>query len=57
MNGYAPIDTLRIGLVGSGFIANFHLQALMSVRHVDGHRNLQSDRGSPRSTGGKGERA
>jgi predicted dehydrogenase len=34
MNGYAPIDTLRIGLVGSGFIANFHLQALMSVRHV-----------------------
>ncbi len=34
MNGYAPIDTLRIGLVGSGFIANFHLQALVAVRHV-----------------------
>jgi ornithine cyclodeaminase/alanine dehydrogenase-like protein (mu-crystallin family) len=25
---------LRIGLIGSGFIANFHLQALLSVRHV-----------------------
>jgi predicted dehydrogenase len=34
MNGYAPIETLRIGLIGSGFIANFHLQALLSVRHV-----------------------
>jgi predicted dehydrogenase len=34
MNGYAPVDTLRIGLVGSGFIANFHLQALVAVRHV-----------------------
>jgi predicted dehydrogenase len=34
MNGYAPIDTLRIGLIGSGFIANFHLQAFVSVRHV-----------------------
>ena len=27
--------TLKIGFVGSGFIANFHLQALMSVRDVD----------------------
>ena len=34
MNGYAPIGTLRIGLIGSGFINNFHLQALVSVRHV-----------------------
>ena len=34
MNGYGPIATLRIGLIGSGFIAKFHLQALMSVRHV-----------------------
>jgi ornithine cyclodeaminase/alanine dehydrogenase-like protein (mu-crystallin family) len=34
MSGYAPVDTLRIGLIGSGFIANFHLQALVAVRHV-----------------------
>ena len=34
MNGRASIPTLRIGLIGSGFIANFHLQALPSVRHV-----------------------
>jgi len=34
MNGSAPIARLRIGLIGSGFIANFHLQALLSVRHV-----------------------
>ena len=34
MSGYASVDTLRIGLVGSGFIANFHLQALVAVRHV-----------------------
>ncbi len=34
MNGNTPIARLRIGLVGSGFIANFHLQALLSVRHV-----------------------
>ena len=31
-NGRASIPTLRIGLIGSGFIANFHLQALLSVR-------------------------
>jgi predicted dehydrogenase len=35
MNGHAPIATLRIGLIGSGFIAKFHLQALVSVRHVN----------------------
>ncbi len=34
MNGNAPIANLRIGLIGSGFIARFHLQALLSVRHV-----------------------
>ena len=34
MDGHAPIATLRIGLIGSGFIAKFHLQALTSVRHV-----------------------
>ena len=34
MNGHDPIPRLRIGMIGSGFIANFHLQALVSVRHV-----------------------
>jgi predicted dehydrogenase len=34
MNGHDPIPRLRIGMVGSGFIANFHLQALVNVRHV-----------------------
>ena len=34
MNDNAPIATLRIGLIGSGFIAKFHLQALLSVRHA-----------------------
>jgi predicted dehydrogenase len=29
----APLETLRIGLIGSGFIAKFHLQALMGVRN------------------------
>jgi predicted dehydrogenase len=28
------IGTLRIGLIGSGFVANFHVEALVSVRHV-----------------------
>ncbi|HUL07934.1 MAG TPA: Gfo/Idh/MocA family oxidoreductase, partial [Candidatus Acidoferrum sp.] len=28
------IDTLRIGLIGSGFIAKFHLQSLIGVRNV-----------------------
>jgi predicted dehydrogenase len=28
------IDTLRIGLIGSGFIAKFHVQSLIAVRHV-----------------------
>src|ERR1700722_13394368 len=34
MNGHDPIPRLRIGIIGSGFIANFHLQALINVRHV-----------------------
>jgi predicted dehydrogenase len=34
MNDNVPIVTLRIGLIGSGFIAKFHLQALLSVRHA-----------------------
>jgi predicted dehydrogenase len=29
-----PIHKLRIGLIGSGFIAKFHVQALVAVRHV-----------------------
>lgn len=29
----APLETLRIGFIGSGFIARFHLQALTSVRN------------------------
>ena len=28
------IDTLRIGMIGSGFIAKFHLQALVGVRNA-----------------------
>jgi predicted dehydrogenase len=28
------IDTLRIGMIGSGFIAKFHLQSLIGVRNV-----------------------
>ena len=29
------LERLRIGFVGSGFIAHFHLQSLLSVRNVD----------------------
>jgi ornithine cyclodeaminase/alanine dehydrogenase-like protein (mu-crystallin family) len=28
------IETLRIGMIGSGFIAKFHLQGLIGVRNV-----------------------
>ena len=28
------IERLRIGMIGSGFIARFHLKALLAVRHV-----------------------
>ena len=30
-----PLDQLRIGFVGAGFIANFHLDALVAVRNVE----------------------
>jgi len=30
-----PREKLRIGLVGTGFIAEFHLRAMVGVRHVD----------------------
>ena len=30
-----PNDRLGIGFVGSGFVAGFHLQALVSVRDAD----------------------
>ena len=30
-----PIKRLRIGFVGSGFIAKFHVRSMLSVRHVD----------------------
>ena len=30
----APLDTLRIGFIGAGFIANFHLESLVAVRNV-----------------------
>ena len=29
-----PVDTLRIGMIGSGFVAKFHLQSLIGVRNV-----------------------
>lgn len=34
MSDAPVIGKLRIGLIGSGFIAKFHVQALVSVRHV-----------------------
>jgi predicted dehydrogenase len=30
----APLETLRVGFVGSGFIARFHLQSMVGVRNV-----------------------
>lgn len=30
-----PKDKLRVGFVGSGFIAHFHLKAMLGVRHVE----------------------
>jgi predicted dehydrogenase len=30
-----PRDRLRVGFVGSGFIAHFHLRAMLGVRHVE----------------------
>ncbi len=29
-----PVETLRIGLIGSGFMANFHLDSMVGVRHA-----------------------
>ncbi len=34
MNAHAPSGPLRLGFVGSGFIAHFHLRALQAVRDV-----------------------
>ena len=34
MNAKTEIASLRVGMIGSGFIAKFHLQALVGVRHV-----------------------
>ena len=30
----SPVETLRIGMIGSGFVAKFHLQSLIGVRNV-----------------------
>ena len=35
MSGDFPKPVLRVGFVGSGFIAHFHLKALLSVRNVE----------------------
>ena len=29
-----PVETLRIGMIGSGFVAKFHLQSMIGVRNV-----------------------
>ena len=34
MSNADPIGTLRIGLIGSGFIAKFHVESLIAVRHA-----------------------
>jgi predicted dehydrogenase len=34
MNGSDSIGRLRVGLIGAGFIARFHVRAFLSVRHV-----------------------
>lgn len=33
--GFEPKNTLRIGLVGTGFIAQFHLRSMLGVRNVE----------------------
>lgn len=33
--GFEPREKLRIGLVGSGFIAQFHLRSMLGVRNVE----------------------
>lgn len=32
---FTELKTLRIGMIGAGFIANFHLESLVSVRNVE----------------------
>lgn len=32
---HEPVKTLRIGMVGSGFIAHFHLKSMLGVRNVE----------------------
>ncbi len=34
-NKHLPAGTLRVGMVGSGFIAHFHLKAMLGVRNVE----------------------
>ena len=55
MNAHDPIPRLRIGMIGSGFIANFHLQALVSVRHVTVAGIYSPTAGAPRGAGGEGQ--
>ena len=31
-----PKERLRVGFVGTGFIAQFHLKSLVGVRNIDG---------------------
>jgi len=46
MANKSRIDRLRIGMIGSGFIAKFHLRALLNVRHavVSGIYSLTAER-------------
>jgi predicted dehydrogenase len=55
-----PVETLRIGMMGSGFVAKFHLQALIGVRNVRvagvwsptaNHRNAFADRANKMELG------
>ncbi|MCW5695613.1 MAG: Gfo/Idh/MocA family oxidoreductase [Bauldia sp.] len=34
-SNFTPRQTLRIGMIGAGFIAHFHLRSLLGVRNVD----------------------
>jgi ornithine cyclodeaminase/alanine dehydrogenase-like protein (mu-crystallin family) len=34
MSQLATLDTLRVGFVGTGFIAAFHLQSMLGVRNL-----------------------
>ncbi|MGE5255003.1 MAG: Gfo/Idh/MocA family protein [Planctomycetaceae bacterium] len=55
-----PVETLRIGMMGSGFVAKFHLQAMIGVRNVRvagvwsptaHHRNAFADRANKMELG------